>query len=97
MSGDQSHRSQLSSSSFQAMASVGVIAALLNIVIITILICTEKAVDGIVSCLITSRLLSKGRAPVVCSSDLWLLSIPVSLVKFRAYPCTSKSFLLYLF
>lgn len=68
------------------MVGVGLLAASLNISLLVTVVIADRAVELIVRGFAISRLKAKRRAPVVHDSDVWLLNIPCSILKYRHHP-----------
>lgn len=68
------------------MVSVGVLAAIINIIVLFIISIADRAIELIIRNFATSRLFRLRRAPVIHDSDTWLLNIPRSLLKYRHNP-----------
>lgn len=72
------------------MIGVGLLAAILNVALLLVVVVSDRAVQLIVKGFVISRLKASRRAPVVHDSDVWLLNIPCSIVKYRKHPGTSR-------
>lgn len=68
------------------MVTVGVIAALINVVVLVIATFADRAVECIARNFAVSRLFRRHQAPVVHDSDTWLPNFPRSVVKYRKNP-----------
>lgn len=66
--------------------SVGVLAALINVITLLIVSFTDRALEFIVRNFSVIRLRLLGRAPIVHDSDIWLPNLPRSLLKYLRYP-----------
>eukprot|EP00177_Eucheuma_denticulatum_P001805 GFKZ01003231.1.p1 GENE.GFKZ01003231.1~~GFKZ01003231.1.p1 ORF type:complete len:481 (+),score=51.20 GFKZ01003231.1:266-1708(+) len=68
------------------MVSVGVLAALLNVLVLITVAIADRALEFIIRNFAISRLQKTNRAPVVHDSDTWLLNLPRSVLKYRRHP-----------
>lgn len=68
------------------MVSVGVLAALLNVLVLITVAVADRALEFIIRNFAISRLQKTNRAPVVHDSDTWLLNLPRSVLKYRRHP-----------
>ncbi|CAN8070383.1 unnamed protein product [Agarophyton chilense] len=68
------------------MVTVGVLAALINIITLIVVAIADRAIELIVRNFATSRLITHRRAPVVHDSDTWLPYLPRSVVKYYKNP-----------
>ncbi|KAI0557878.1 hypothetical protein FGB62_254g08 [Gracilaria domingensis] len=68
------------------MVTVGVLAALINIIVLFVVAIADRAIELIVRNFATSRLINHRRAPVVHDSDTWLPFLPRSVIKYHRHP-----------
>ena len=71
------------------MLSVGVLAAIVNIVVLFTVAVVDRIIELVVRNFAASRLRKERRAPVVHDSDTWLPNIPRSVVKYHRHPGSS--------
>lgn len=68
------------------MVSVGVLAAIVNLIVLLLVTVADRLITLIVKNLVSRTLHAVRRAPIVHDSDTWLLNIPRSIVKYRRHP-----------